>query len=459
MITVSEVIESARQRGWIPFKECCDLICAKLPDHSSILSGHREGLTGPETVLVYTKAFEAIVALCRDENVLASLKAKLADAAKLLTFNPPFPTTSTSEIDSGPTSDPRVILDSFSRCLARAIARSKSIPPNDGALEQEFRRCRAAWESATIDYDIIAPISGIHPTGFGEVAIAHGLGLAWESVLSENAKHHVDRYADAPSQYRTPIVLVGRRTIKKVANSDELIGAALQDVTQCVTALRLATGRNVGCKIAHILVSESHSRTFNTEFNFVWPLPETTVHGQFLGIGEALTNGDVQIVRDVALLVSGTGGTMLAIALERFNLAWSRHTLEDQVIDLAIALESTLCRGGGTEQVSYRFRVFGAAVLSDKRRADDSMKLLGSLYTARSKVVHAGQRLNSLKPKELLGLTPEQFVADCREVTRCIVLEFLNQAVQGRSPDEYIGDLERAMITSAKATLANEQRT
>lgn len=116
------------------------------------------------------------------------MKNALAVSGETLTFHRPFTSKNIKGFDAGPTTNPRALFDSFARCLARAIARSKVIPPDSVVLEQEFHRCRSAWESATIDYDIVAPIGGIHVPGFECVELAHGLSLAWDSVLSENAK-------------------------------------------------------------------------------------------------------------------------------------------------------------------------------------------------------------------------------------------------------------------------------
>lgn len=383
-----------------------------------------------------------------------SLKNALAVAGETLTFHRPFTSKNIKGFDAGPTANARAVFDSFARCLARAIARSKAIPPGSAVLEQEFHRCRSAWESATIDYDIVAPIGGIHAAAFEGVELVHGLSLAWDSVLSENARHHLDQHADVQFRGRAPAVLAGRRTVDKGGDSESLVSQVVRDVTQCVTALRLATGRIVGCDIVHILISESHFQTFNAVANYTWSIPETAVYGDFLGMGQALTDAEAESVRHVAALLSGDAGAMLEIAVERFNLAAGRLTLEDQIIDLAISLESTICRGGGGEQLSYRFRVFGAAVLADKLKAEDAFKLLGSLYTARSKIVHAGERLASFKAKDLLGRSAPQFVVDCRELARWIVLEFLEQAARGRSPEQYVKEFERYMISSAKKALA-----
>lgn len=317
-------------------------------------------------------------------------------------------------------------------------------------MASEFRRCRAAWESATIDYDIVAPISGLHLAGFDGIDLAHGLRLTRDAELTESARHHVEKHTH--TRFRPPplAVLVGRRAFGKGDAPEALVNRSVRDVIRCVTAIRLATGNMVGCDTVHLLISESHFRTFNATVNYTWAVPQTAIYGDTAAMGQPLTDVEAESVRHVAALLSSDAGAELEIAVERFNLAAGRLTPEDQVIDLAIALESTICRGGGGEQLSYRFRVFGAAVLADMLDSACVLKMLRNLYEVRSKVVHAGKRLSDIDKKHLGGRAAPKFVSDCREITRRILLEFLEQAANGCPPDKYVKELERNMISSAK---------
>lgn len=434
--------------GWAQFKVFCDIICAEL-DRDAILGLRRENVTGSPAVRLFVHAFEAAMAASRDEQVSSTIQPTLATAADHISFIRPFTSANIRGLDVGPTSNPHEILNSFACCLGCAITQTKSIPPGDAALEREFRRCCAAWESTTIDYDIVAPIRGIGFPFIDEVELVNGLRVASDSQLPEYVKSHI---GDGP--FRSPTVLLGRISVDKCGNSPSLTDFAVKSITQCVTAIRLATGRMVGCDNVHILTSESHHQTFNAVANHTYFLPECAVFGQMLSLGNSLTAPEVESTCEVAKLLTGSAGSLLEIAVERFNFATGRMTMEDQIIDLAIALESTICRGGGSEQLSYRFRVFGAAVLADKMVGDDAIALLGALYSARSKIVHAGHRLADLQQKVLAGRSdPARFVSDCREAARWVLLDFLTQASKGRSPEAYVKDLERVMIRSAKAVL------
>jgi hypothetical protein len=61
--------------------------------------------------------------------------------------------------------------------------------------------------------------------------------------------------------------------------------------------------------------------------------------------------------------------------------------------------------------------------------------------------------LSDIDAKELAGTAAPQFVDQCRELTRRILLEFLEQAAKGCPPDKYVKELERSMILSAKKAL------
>ena len=133
-----------------------------------------------------------------------------------------------------------------------------------------------------------------------------------------------------------------------------------------------------------------------------------------------------------------------------------RLTPEEQVIDLAIALESTICADGGSDQLSYRFRLFCAAVLADASGGEHEFKMLRGLYNARSAVVHGGKGMSEVaEEREMKALfrnrSVSDFVGECRELTRRIILDFLSEAAKGRSPKEYVQALERVMVCTARS--------
>ncbi len=403
---------------------------------------------------IFTNAFQAAIEWSRDENTWNLLNDILVAAQQELDFLPPNVSFNGVSGDvSTRTLTTRDVFDSFARCFACAVARSKSMPPEPAVMSTEFGRCRRAWESDTFEYDIVAPVTGVHLAEFDILPLGGELGLAWESKLSEASKHRLSTFGKELFHPPSPTVLYGQRTIRKSGNLNDLVRDSCADVKRCVTAIRLATGKTVGCDTVHIVPSELCFQTFNGLSSYVIRLGETTVHGQHDLMGSAITDVEAQeVARIEALLASNT--SKLVIAVERFNWAIGRLTPEDQVIDLAISLESMLCRGGG-DQLSYRFRLFGAAILAGTIGGEYAFDLLRGLYRARSSVVHGGKRMSEVTKEEgmkavFAGRSISDFIGECRELGRRILLELLGEAVKGRSPEQYVLALEAAMIRQAK---------
>ena len=76
----------------------------------------------------------------------------------------------------------------------------------------------------------------------------------------------------------------------------------------------------------------------------------------------------------------------LRISLRRFNAAISKSSMEDQIIDLAVCLESTFDSSG---EISFRFSLFNALLaggpLGDRIQNHEKLK---KFYSQRSKIVH-----------------------------------------------------------------------
>ena len=456
-----EIIEPTEKHGWAEFSQCCDIVVEKLsPATDAILAARREGVTGPESVRIFIHAFEAAIEASRDEATWSRLNGLLVSAGEDIRFRPPhFQRAAKGDVvQLTKPVVPRLVFASFARCVAAAVARCRKIPPQPSSLSSEFTMCRQAWESETFEYDIIAPIAGIHPIAPDALSISDGMTLVYgHRVLSDSSTHLLETFEN-PLRFQSPTVLTGRRTLLKSGDFESFCKRAIADLTRCITALRLATGKTVSCDTVHVVPSAAYYQTFNVVFNHFRSLPETSTRGERDLLGSPFTDADAAQARDVAALLAAESASQLSIATERFNYAMGRFTPEDQVIDLAIALESTICRGGGNEQLSYRFRLFGAAILADVSESEHIVKVLGSLYSARSKVVHAGARLGDLiRQTEFKTVFPGHSVAQLveryRELTRLVLLEFLQQAANGRSPEEYIRALESAMVRTAKISV------
>ena len=79
----------------------------------------------------------------------------------------------------------------------------------------------------------------------------------------------------------------------------------------------------------------------------------------------------------------------LFLAFRRFRAAAGREVMDDRITDLAIALESLLTPDSATGEISFKFRIRGAALLPDRFGSPrDRMKLMNKLYKARCDIVH-----------------------------------------------------------------------
>jgi hypothetical protein len=457
---MAESSNSLDTPAWRLFLQCCDIIAASLPEatRSAALVARREGVTGPESVRIFVHVFEAAIDASRTKETWDSLSNVLNAAAAEIVFRRPSSPSNIQITTDSPAhpAHPRVVFDSFARCFACAVAQSKAIPPEAPILTKEFARCLRAWESETIEYDIIAPVTGVHLSEAEPLEIGNGIEMvAVHDAVSERMLYDLNAFHGT---FLPSTVLLAKRVIGKSADLDEFVGTCVADITQCVTAIRLATNRVIGSNAIHVVPSESYFQTFNGMVSFANAGSEIILYGKPDLAASPITVDEIAETRKALELLSGKSGEQLAIAIERFNFAFGRVTTEDQVIDLAIALESTICRGGGNDQLSYRFRLFGAAILASIPGTEDAFEVLDGLYKARSKVVHAGKRLGELivdtKGKKLfVGRSIPNFVTECRNLTRLIILQFLRQAADGRSPEEYIQALERAIVSVAKKSI------
>jgi hypothetical protein len=86
----------------------------------------------------------------------------------------------------------------------------------------------------------------------------------------------------------------------------------------------------------------------------------------------------------------------LLLAFRRFRAAAGREVIDDKIADLAIGLESLLTPDSATGEISFKFRIRGAALLPDRFGSPrDRMKLMKNLYKARCDIVHGSSSRDS----------------------------------------------------------------
>ncbi|MER2519208.1 MAG: hypothetical protein ABTQ34_00785 [Bdellovibrionales bacterium] len=89
----------------------------------------------------------------------------------------------------------------------------------------------------------------------------------------------------------------------------------------------------------------------------------------------------------------------LSFCLKRFNIAFTRDTPEDILVDLVIALESLLLDDGSKGEIVYKFSLRGAVLCGCVNMSPNIYDDLKILYDIRSSIVHSGKHLSDLSCK------------------------------------------------------------
>ena len=140
----------------------------------------------------------------------------------------------------------------------------------------------------------------------------------------------------------------------------------------------------------------------------------------------AITEQQIQEAKGVYASLTGMSTddrTRLAVPIDRLIESWSGKGHIDQIIDLAIALESLYLPEHDTE-LGYRLRNRGARFLeSELPQRQELAAQLKAFYKVRSKAVHTGKTPEShtvgsrrVKTAELIGMTQELCLRSIRQV-------------------------------------------
>lgn len=136
--------------------------------------------------------------------------------------------------------------------------------------------------------------------------------------------------------------------------------------------------------------------------------------------------------------LSSEGEDELSVAIRRYNSAYKKYKAEDRLIDHVIGFESILLHEVSRGE-SYRFRLplRGGALLSGVEDVEKEYvrKILKEAYSQRSKIVHSGK---DLKNVQINGdeLRSRDFVKECRNILRMVILRYLEGEKKGKSVSE-----------------------
>lgn len=227
------------------------------------------------------------------------------------------------------------------------------------------------------------------------------------------------------------------------------------DVGRVLTALRLYKSGDVGAWSEFTRASDSN--TFAGGYFDEYRVRRGGTAYNFL---DSDVTSTIQLIN---MLQSGAE-QQLAIALRRFNQAYSRELHEDRIIDLSIALEGSLL-ANVEDELTYRLALRGAALLSGIMHPLKTKTFLEAMYFVRSKIVHEGWNLfdhgkqnpllKRIKRLQQADLFPDmhlyEFSQYCENIVRDILKVYIARIHAGKSLIEVNSDLDNQIIVGIVA--------
>ncbi len=366
-------------------------------------------------------------------------------------------------------------------------ARYHTFDPTDEQLVEQYRRYKDMWTATTIRVDVTFPLVNFTSNLAQESQIGTHLRLAsfppeermdiWNEGMFyfSTVSKPMEQQAFASTRFK----LFGVRYQEKdtawgtYANQE-----IVSELGTILTALRLLKPGHVGApaifergytsslwQTPELSVPLSAYQTRQLPFADMYTFYETDLPNFSLLYNALLKlspqrpsrpsskKAKQQPQREIRKLYGD-----LTFALRRFTLAYSREIPEDQVVDLTIALESSLFPGQETE-IKYKFALRGTALLAMVKaqnwKPHTSKLLLGVMYDVRSAIVHNGKQLadldDNIRKLQAVGLNPHRFLQCCEDITREILKAFILRRASGQSKDAIIADVESWIVNSIAA--------
>lgn len=326
----------------------------------------------------------------------------------------------------------------------------------DEMIVAQYRRIRGMWCSPTLEWQVTAPLQHFDATAlYLPMQLVPNFSLTqWtpadKTQLWNNVVYRIGedlRPQSVSIDHFTRAHYCLKRTVTLRRDNPSDIPSVGGDAVAILTALRLIKPGPV--RLAHVFMEATAGATTHKHYMVQNPLD---VRDELPAMAYQLLPNDIPLLRRLITGVRLARGTPqpagLALALNRFDQSYSRESGEDMIVDMTIALESTLLAGVGGE-FSYKFALWGAALLADSKPPQETYELLTSLYQIRSKIVHEGQALQQLQKawKKIPGITdPAHFIESCRNITRDILRAYTLHLGDGHAPKAVREQLEKRVI-------------
>lgn len=334
----------------------------------------------------------------------------------------------------------------------------------DERIITQYRRLRDAWRSPTLTWRLTAPLQHLDASALDSpITLSSQFALIpwtpdektrlWNRFVQGFGEYTLPRNISTDQFVRANWSLVSTVTIQRARHNLDMpaIGA---DAVAVLTSLRLI---KPGLVRLPMLFLEAEPGT-TTHQNYMVQNPLDLKHDTSSATYK-LELTDIPHLREILIGVrharSAPQPSGLGLPLNRFDQSYSRESLEDVILDLTIALESTLL-ASINDELSYRFALFGAALLAKSRRPQETFRLLRALYTVRSKLVHESQSLKqqeSIWKKGSSATTAAEFVDQCTALTREVLCAYIMQQEAGHKPKDVCKQLEMLILAALEGEL------
>jgi len=291
--------------------------------------------------------------------------------------------------------------------IARAMAQHTNRKVTIDHVLEEYRHAIQSWQAQSVHRHVIIPLLHFNGVGAslelsGDIKVAP-LTRKEKEFIVNNAFRHLVPGLSSPLDLSSLWIATHKVEFtyeKKIehVSEQELRDTTASRIRPLIVALRLWKPGRVGT--AGAIVTSAGPFLHPSQTYYI-PLQTDTyaspVSQYRLASQERRSFRTFYTETESIFNKSG----FLKSALESFSRSYRDQPIESAVVDLAVALESALVDDAA--EISYKFRMRGGAVGAATKLTDlefDPMStrdLLNLLYIARSKIVHAGERLEDIK--------------------------------------------------------------
>ena len=308
-------------------------------------------------------------------------------------------------------------------------------------FDEHLERFRSVWHSDRVEHVVTVPLLQFR---------------ASKSVNLERDLAIAPLTAEAKSQLWLPdIINPARVTPWEFATAEwAVIGKydsaspmqphyapVMPKVHRAMLAMRLAKSGGVFAEIAYDTLKYEYLATLRT----TTPQNELKVGRDIHDTYELFASEAPHLIDIYLMLGKEAVISQLKTVTDRFQQAYIRDRVEDRVVDLAVAMEAMLLHGVGSDK-AHHLSLRGATLLSDVFERRYSSSLLKALYSARSKIVHAGATIWDISKKGGLisSFGPDRFLSEVEQWARAGIRRSAVRIASGESLVEIAKSLDQA---------------